>query len=470
MSGPYISHFRVHADVTIACLRFLLTCCPLISAAVSGANDDHIVKGFYDLFPYVHEFWPDHLLNYSKALLAHPGEQTRIKAVQDLLCMLSSYQISSTQKMLNPTPGGAVVEDNSVDGESRVLDDFPLAVRHYIAHRKKSPVKQTSSANGADSNSDLPQSDLNWILAAYRTFQTEFESLLSAANSLNYHQMRAQYSQMTATSDNVHKFKIRHSKSAFLCRWSGCIWASTGFQSIAGREKHEVMHTQRFRCSDFNCEFAENGFSSRHALKKHTLKYHTRAEDLVLPAFPIPKRRSEKTSEDSHTRAHVQGQDDPKTSQVSPILQGPLGEDDLDIFDSDAFLQSVHASAFQFDASLAQSPHNTQVKERFEDSHKKALAQKQGEIEKGLFNPYAKRAKTAPPETQSDKISHPTIAQLRVLQEDESQVKLRSISIQQSSGSAKSNDETQTAQESEVAAIETSPLFSDANSFDSLNP
>lgn len=423
MSGPYISHFRVHADITIACLRFLLTCSPLISAVVSGANTDHIIKGFYDFFPYVHEFWPDHLLNYSKALLAHPGEQKRIKAVQDLLCMLSSYQTYSAQNVLNPSPDGAVVEDNSIDGESSVLDDFPPAVRKYITHRKKTPVRQASSMNGTDSSLDLPQTDLNWISAAYRTFQTQFESLLSAANSLNYHQMRAQYCQMTATSDNVHQFKFRHSKSAFLCRWSGCIWASAGFQSIAEREKHEIiMHTRRFRCCDPNCDLAQNGFSSRHALKKHTLKDHTPIEDLVLPAFPISKSRSEKKSKDWNVSADVQGQNELKISQVSRFLRvqpnedelfdydspprGPFDELDKDAsenFDFDAFLETNSGGGFQFEPWENLS-HETQMKATFDGSDINTLTQGQAEEKAHSPNSYTANAKLVLPEPSPEQI------------------------------------------------------------------
>lgn len=302
--------------MTIACLRYLLTCSPLISDVLSGSTHDHIVKGFHDIFPYVHEFWLDHLLNYSKALHAHPGEEKRVKAVQDLLCMLSSSQNCFAAKVLDPSSGAAAIEDISLDVESDALRDFPPAVRRYIAYKKRMPEKQTSSANGMDSNSELAQTDLNWISGAYRNFQREFESLLSAATSLDYHQMSARYCHMTVNSDYVHKFKIRHGKSAFLCRWSGCIRASAGFQSTVEREKHETTHTQRFRCSDPSCDFAHNGFSFRQALRKHILKYHTRVEDLVLPAFPISKSRSEKTSEDSHTRTRTQGQVEVKTSQV----------------------------------------------------------------------------------------------------------------------------------------------------------
>jgi hypothetical protein len=290
MSGPYISHFTVHADMTIACLRYLLTCIPLIAGAASASTHGHIVKGFHDIFPYVHEFWLDHLLKYNEALRAHSDDEKRVKTVQDLLSTFSSSQSRSTLKALDPGSSAAVTENFSLGTESDTLRALPPAVRQYIAYRKNMPVKQTSSAKEIDSNSDLAQTDPTWISAAYRNFQRAFESLLGDAYTLDYHQMSARYYQMTVTSEDVQKFKIRHGKSAYLCRWSGCVWASAGFQSTAEREKHETTHKQQFRCSDPSCDFASNGFASRHALRKHNLKYHTRVEDLVLPAFPVPGR------------------------------------------------------------------------------------------------------------------------------------------------------------------------------------
>jgi hypothetical protein len=277
--------------MTIACLRYLLTCIPLIAGAASASTHGHIVKGFHDIFPYVHEFWLDHLLKYNEALRAHPDDEKRVKTVQDLLLStFSSSQSCSALKAPDPGSSAAVTENFSLGTESDALRALPPAVRHYIAYRKNMPAKQTSSAKGMDSNSDLARTDPTWISSAYRNFQRAFESLLGDAYTLDYHQMSAKYYQMTVTSEDVQKFKIRHGKSAYLCRWSGCVWASAGFQSTAEREKHETTHKQQFRCSDPSCDFASNGFASRHALRKHNLKYHTRVEDLVLPAFPVPGR------------------------------------------------------------------------------------------------------------------------------------------------------------------------------------
>ena len=88
MSRPYISHFKVHADMTIACLRYLLTCIPLIASA--DCTHSYIVKGFHNIFPYVYKFWLDHLLKYNEALRAHPDDKKRVKRVQDLLSTFSS--------------------------------------------------------------------------------------------------------------------------------------------------------------------------------------------------------------------------------------------------------------------------------------------------------------------------------------------------------------------------------------------
>ena len=292
MSGPFISHFRVQADLTIASMRYLLNRSPIFSGAVSVSTFCDIVKGFHDIFPYVYEFGHDHFLKYSEALRTRSGEEKRIETVEALLSTFQSSQSQSGLNALGSDSGAAVTEDPALEEESNALHALPPAVRQYIAHRKNMPLKPNSSARQLDSNSDDGQTDPTWISTAYRNFQRAFESLLGDAYNLDYHQMSAKYFQTMITLEDIQKFKIRHSQSAYLCRWSGCLWASAGFASTAEREKHETTHKQQFRCSDPSCDFANNGFASRHALRKHNLKYHTRVEDHVLPVFPISEVQS----------------------------------------------------------------------------------------------------------------------------------------------------------------------------------
>lgn len=287
MSGPYISHLNAHADMTIASLRYLLACSPLIAEEASASTYCHIIKGFHDIFPYVYEFWHNHLIKYFEALTAQPADEKRAKTVQDLLSKFSSSQSSSVLRALGSSSNASVTDDSTLSAKSDALHALPPIVQQYIAHRKKITAKQSSSAKELDSSSDLVQTDPTWIPAAYRNFQQAYESLLGDAYTLDYHQMVTRYHQMTVTSEDIQNFKTRHSNSAYLCRWSGCVWASAGFQSTAEREKHEITHKQQFQCSEPSCDFASNGFASRQALRKHNLKYHTRIEDHVLPAFDV---------------------------------------------------------------------------------------------------------------------------------------------------------------------------------------
>src|SRR5438552_112572 len=60
-SGPYLSPFVAHAKITIACARYLLNYTEFTTGALSPTACGHIIKGFHDIFPYVQEFWPEHL-------------------------------------------------------------------------------------------------------------------------------------------------------------------------------------------------------------------------------------------------------------------------------------------------------------------------------------------------------------------------------------------------------------------------
>lgn len=297
MSGPYISHLNAHADMIIASLRYLLTCSPLIVGVASASTYCQIIKGFHDIFPYVYEFWHNHLIKYIEALNTQLADEKLVKTVQDLLKNFSCSQDRSVLGAQGSGSNSAVTEDSTFRAESDTLHALPLVFRNYIAHRKKLSSKQSSSTKGPDSSSDPIQTDPTWISAAYRNFQKEYESLLGDAYTLGYHEMITKYHQMAVTSEDIQNFKTRHDKSAYLCRWNGCVWASAGFQSTTEREKHEITHKQQFLCSEPSCDFASNGFASRQALRKHNLKYHTRVEDHALPAFAASESQFEIKSE-----------------------------------------------------------------------------------------------------------------------------------------------------------------------------
>src|SRR5215472_7537869 len=69
------------------------------------------------------------------------------------------------------------------------------------------------------------------------------------------------------------KFKKSHGCSAFTCRFSGCIHASTGFESDRIRSEHEATHTKLLKCTVADCKY-ELPFASTRMLKSHISKYH----------------------------------------------------------------------------------------------------------------------------------------------------------------------------------------------------
>jgi len=118
-------------------------------------------------------------------------------------------------------------------------------------------------------------SDPTNITATYLCYRTIFESLLDG--SFVYDDLSTRLS-----TRDIEEFKARHSDTAYLCHWAGCIRASTGFRTTAERIQHERYHRQQFRCKERGCLI---GFSSRQALRRHIREYHVTEENWVLPDF-----------------------------------------------------------------------------------------------------------------------------------------------------------------------------------------
>ena len=92
----------------------------------------------------------------------------------------------------------------------------------------------------------------------------------------------------------IDLFKEIYGGSAFLCRFSHCSKISEGFASKKEREKHEILHTKRFKCAESTCEFYIRGFPSKGALQKHNRTYHTKSSDNI-PEFLQPRTQHPST-------------------------------------------------------------------------------------------------------------------------------------------------------------------------------
>ena len=280
-SGPYLSPFLAHAHITIACTRYLLTCTEFTTSALSPTPYAHIVKGCHDIFPYVQEFWLEHL---AKCVHTKEGkDDTVCKSVLEQLDRLSTAFARSTTEMTHAPdkPARSVATSPA--------EQFPTllpVVQRYMDFRKSTPAKMTPTRT--ESQSTSVESDPTTLTETYSRFREAFESLVNGTAPFSHVEMDIDMA-------DLDQFNRRHRSTAYCCRWTGCIWASTGFQTSQQRADHEMSHRKQFRCSDSTCDFAHNGFASRDALRRHTLKYHSKEEDLVLPEFPLRRPRDEPT-------------------------------------------------------------------------------------------------------------------------------------------------------------------------------
>jgi hypothetical protein len=273
-----------HAKIAIACARYLLTCTEFTTGAPSPTAFGHIIKGFHDIFPYVHEFWPEHL---TECVNSKGGRDDEIwKAVVDQLCRLV-ITFSRPAASMDLELSHQILATISTAASGQEFPAFPQLVQKYLDFRKSTSV--TTTPLRAESGSANVKSDPTTLTDTYSCFRAVFESLVNDRPPFPYIEMKS-------NAADLDRFIHRHRSAAYCCRWSRCMRASTSFQTPTERADHENSHKKQFRCSDPTCDFANNGFASRGALRGHMLKYHTKEEDLVLPEFSLRGSKSNKAA------------------------------------------------------------------------------------------------------------------------------------------------------------------------------
>jgi hypothetical protein len=70
------------------------------------------------------------------------------------------------------------------------------------------------------------------------------------------------------------KFRQTEGKSAFVCRFQGCLRSTDGFSTAPECEEHELSHVRRFFCDDSSCPFKRIPLTSNAALQQHNHTYH----------------------------------------------------------------------------------------------------------------------------------------------------------------------------------------------------
>jgi hypothetical protein len=277
-SGPYLTPFKAHANITIQCARYLQTCTDFATNDPLPVVWGRTIKGFHDIFPYVHEYWPEHL---TKCMDSKSTWNDSIwEAVfEQMDCLASMFNRQNACSIVEDCQHATATLSRSTS--ARKPPSLPQIVQDYLDFRRSISMRTRTTRPECDNA--LVESDPTGLSETYANFRVLFESLMN--NQLPFSSI-----DLKINPSDFEQFIQRHRSAAYCCSWSGCDYASIGFQSATLRADHENFHKKQYRCTDPACDFANNGFPSRGALRKHILKYHTNEEDLILPKF-LPFRK-----------------------------------------------------------------------------------------------------------------------------------------------------------------------------------
>jgi hypothetical protein len=86
-------------------------------------------------------------------------------------------------------------------------------------------------------------------------------------------------------------FKAAHGNAKYSCRYQECAQSTSSFSSVSEREQHETAHMRKFKCKVAYCLYEIIGFTRQRDLSQHYTKYHPKAAEADIPAFPGPRNR-----------------------------------------------------------------------------------------------------------------------------------------------------------------------------------
>ncbi|KAK5056694.1 hypothetical protein LTR84_012226 [Exophiala bonariae] len=195
-SGPYLPAWSTNARITASSLRYLSTC------AVFLANHDghdakfQVLKGFHDLFPYVHEFWIQHCFAVTSRPPTSITDKQLFLALHQLLLNLASHWAVRTGTSSHDTQQSTFhipLYANS-DEIEEVVFTISAAVSHatdlptaQVSFRKRyadldprTPMLYPGSTQAA---SDQHASTYRKLWEAFRCFQHNFEQLFESSKN-----------------------------------------------------------------------------------------------------------------------------------------------------------------------------------------------------------------------------------------------------------------------------------------------
>lgn len=256
------------------CIRFLLGCDQFFSRCQSVSACRRIVLGHYVLFPYVHDYWRNHLVDETAdnrmkqtefQLLHVPNDDCLPYKNIPLRPLLDTQQLLVSEvSEIKERYWGEVSTKYAYAGIITAIASAMETQQSYEDHeavisRHKDPITQ-----------------------AYESYREQFEALLQRNSCFTLEEMGVSEQAMTAFVD-------QYAQGAFLCSWPECSRKSAGFRCSGERDKHYQSHLSKLCCPESTCDFSTFNFPNRTALRRHLTRYHDATTEVPVPKFTLSK-------------------------------------------------------------------------------------------------------------------------------------------------------------------------------------
>jgi hypothetical protein len=259
----------------------ILTC--LASAARHFGQPDseqnahfRVVRGVFAFLNYASKHWTEYVLHYAEACSRSGVYDTQF--LEAIECLANSLY------RLVPIPDVIVANSQSLDTRLEALQNFP-SIRPYVQialkFQSQEPIDKAFVENSQESSTQGgPFTDaVSILLQKYR----------DAVRWL----LRQDYYPGVSRED-FELFRAQAQTSLFTCRLPLCPSASTGYETEAELQEHELEHTKGFPCRVGGCQYPP--FRSAQLLENHFRKRH----------HPVPpKRNLRRVGEFRHKRRGV---------------------------------------------------------------------------------------------------------------------------------------------------------------------
>ena len=250
VEGKLLDLLKTEMNLAITCVRYLSAAC--YDRLIDETQIRHFASlGYYTFLDYAAVHWINHVRSYVAAMTT----TTQAHVVIPLLQTFLDLHWDHTQALSLGSSQSAMC--TSLQKDLVILETCSPETFHKLVHlssRSVRPLVETPHINAVRSSSGtLAVTNLGVVIHRVRT---TVEGMYSAA-----------------TGSAKDKLETYYGTHCFKCTEEDCAYFSEGFSSRQARGEHQKRHT-RFLCPEPGCYKNTVGCSTEQALKEHMEEDH----------------------------------------------------------------------------------------------------------------------------------------------------------------------------------------------------